>query len=105
MTQLQYSTGSFRASRVQTQTSPQQRLFGIAFAISMEAALVYALLMALGYVDAPKPPSVLKIVNVAPQPKSDDPIPPPTQIFEPPPLAIDAPVVTLDYIPPVPPIT
>ena len=45
MTQLQYSTGSFRTSRAQTQTSPQQRLVGIAFAVTVEAVLVYTLLL------------------------------------------------------------
>ena len=104
MTELQYSTGSFRASRVQTQTSPQQRLVGIAFAVTMEAALVYALLMTLGYVDVPKPPSPFTVVNVAPVPETKEiPVPPP-QVFEaPPPVAVITPVIELTYQPPVPP--
>jgi len=106
MTQLQYSTGSFRASRAQTQTSPQQRIFGIAFAVTMEAVIVYTLMVALGY--APAPPAIpgdLIVVNVAPASKDDVTPPPPTQTFDPPPLVIDAPVVTLDYTPPVQPRT
>jgi hypothetical protein len=53
MTQLQYSTGSFRGSRAELKTSPQQRLFGIAFAVTIEAAIVYALLVTLEFVEAP----------------------------------------------------
>src|SRR6186713_1215997 len=90
MTQLQYSTGSFRASRAQTQTSPQQRIFGIAFAVTMEAVIVYTLMVALGY--APAPPAIpgdLIVVNVAPASKDDVTPPPPTQTFDPPPLVID----------------
>jgi protein TonB len=103
MTQLQYSTGSFRASRVQTQTSPQQRLFGIAFAVTMEAALVYTLLMALGYVDVPKPPPPFTLVNVVPVPKTDEvPVPPPQVFTAPPPVEVITPVIDLTYQPPVP---
>jgi len=106
MTQLQYSTGSFRASRAQTQTSPQQRIFGIAFAVTVEAALVYTLLVALDFVKAPPlNPKPLEWFNVAPVEKNNTPPPPPTQTFDPPPLVIDAPVVTLDYTPPVQPRT
>ena len=108
MTQLQYSTGSFRGPRAEIQTSPQQRLFGIAFAISMEAALVYALLVTLGYVEAPKPPSPFTVVNVAPIPDEPQiPVPPP-QIFDAPPVQPPIPPeVVLIYTPPVPatPIT
>jgi protein TonB len=103
MTQLQYSTGSFRASRAQPQTSPQQRLFGIAFAVTMEAALVYVLMVALGYAPAPPPiPGDLIVVNVPPVSKPNDPPPPQAQIFEPPPTPINAPIVELIYTPPVP---
>jgi len=100
MTQLQYSTGSFRVSRLQAAHSPQQRLFGHAFAVTMEAAIVYALLVTLGYVEAPKPPSILTLVNVAPIPKTNNPPPPPAQIFDPPPVNVIAPVVELTYTPP-----
>jgi hypothetical protein len=103
MTQLQYSTGSFRASRARPQTSPQQRLFGIAFAVTMEAALVYVLMVALGYAPAPPPiPGDLIVVNVPPVSKPNDPPPPQAQIFEPPPTLISAPIVELIYTPPVP---
>jgi protein TonB len=103
MTQLQYSTGSFRHSRAAAQTTPQQRAFGLAFAVTMEAAIVYALMVALGY--APAPPVIpgdLIVVNVPPPSKPTDPPPPQAQIFEPPPAVIVAPVVTLTYTPPVP---
>src|SRR5262245_12350819 len=73
MTELQYSTGSFRVSRARTVHSPQQRVFGIAFAIAMEAAIIYALLVALGYAPAPpKVPGDLIVVNVPPPAKPTD---------------------------------
>lgn len=106
MTQLQYSTGSFRGSRAEIQTSPQQRLFGIAFAVTMEAAIVYALLMALGY--APAPPAIpgdLIVVNVPPPSKIDTTPPPPVQTFDPPPVVVVPPEITLIYTPPVQPTT
>jgi len=106
MTQLQYSTGSFRRSRAEIQTSPQQRLFGVAFAVTMEAAIVYALLMALGY--APAPPAIpgdLIVVNVAPPSKVDNTPPPPVQTFDPPPVVVVPPEITLIYTPPVQPTT
>ena len=104
MTQLQYSTGSFRFSHPRTTYSPQQRLFGIAFAIAIEAGIIYALLVTLGYVEAPLARPPLTIVNVAPLPADPDiPLPPP-QTFEPPPvLPPIAPVVELTYVPPTPP--
>ena len=105
MTQLQYSTGSFRASRAQVQTSPQQRLFGIGFAVTMEAALIYTLMVALGY--APAPPAIpgdLIVVNVAPVEKNNPP-PPPSQTFDPPKVEFVPPVVELIYTPPVQPRT
>jgi len=101
MNQLQYSTGSFRVSRERATHTPQQRLFGIAFAVTMEAAIVYALLVALGY--APAPPAVpddLIIVNVPP-PKDIDKIPPPPPVtIEAPPVEVINPVVELIYTPP-----
>ena len=104
MTQLQYSTGSFRGSRAQTQISPQQRLFGIAFAVTMEVGIVYALLVTLGYVDVPKPPTPFTVVNVAPVPDNPDiPVPPP-QTFDPPVVETITPVIELTYTPP-PPVT
>jgi protein TonB len=104
MTQLQYSTGSFRGSRAHIQTSPQQRLFGIAFAVTIEVGIVYALLVTLGYVEAPKPPTPFTVVNVAPIPDNPDiPVPPP-QIFEPPVVETITPVIELTYDPP-PPVT
>jgi protein TonB len=102
MTELQYATGSFRVSRARTAHSPQQRLFGIVFAVAIEMGIVYALLVTLGYVEAPKPPSVLQIVNVAPIPKNNDPPPPPVQTFDPPPVVVVAPEVQLAYTPPPP---
>jgi periplasmic protein TonB len=104
MTQLQYSTGSFRGSRVQTQTSPQQRLFGLAFAVTMEAAIVYALLVTLGYVEAPSARPPMTVVNVAPVENQPDLPAPPPQTFEPPVVEPITPVITLTYEPP-PPIT
>jgi protein TonB len=105
MTPLQYSTGSFRVSRHRTIHSPQQRAFGIVFAVLMEAAIVYALLVTLGYVEAPLPPSRFTVVNVAPV-NDDPPIPvPPPQTFDPPPVVQPVtPVIQLTYDPP-PPVT
>jgi protein TonB len=104
MTQLQYSTGSFRGSRAEIKTSPQQRLFGLAFAVTMEAAIVYALLVTLGYVEAPSVRPPMTVVNVAPVENQPDlPLPPP-QTFEPPVVEPITPVITLTYEPP-PPIT
>jgi protein TonB len=106
MTQLQYSTGSFRGSRAEIQTSPQQRLFGIAFAVTMEAAIIYALLVALGY--APAPPvqrGPLEVFNVRLPEKIEVPLPPP-QTFEPPQVVtVVPPEVVLTYTPPAPPTT
>jgi len=103
MTQLQYSTGSFRVSRARTTHTPQQRLFGVAFAVAMEASIVYALLVTLGYVEAPIARPPFTVVNVAPLPNEPEtPLPPP-QTFDPPPVeqAI-TPVVELTYVPPTP---
>ena len=105
MSDVQFSTGSFRVSRAPTTHTPQQRAFGLVFAVTMEAAIVYALLATLGYVEAPKPPSVLQIINLAPPPKPTDLPPPPAQIFEPPVVATVPPEVVLTYTPPIPPTT
>jgi protein TonB len=106
MTQLQYSTGSFRHARTKAETSPQQRLFGIAFAVTMEAAIIYALLVALGYAPAPPPiPGDLIVVNVPPPSKIDNTPPPPAQTFDPPPVVVVPPEITLIYAPPVPTTT
>jgi periplasmic protein TonB len=100
---LQYSTGSFRVSRERTTHTPQQRLFGLAFAVAMEASIVYALLVTLGYVEAPKITPPLTIVNVAPLPANPDLPPPPPQTFEPPRVeTVITPVVDLTYTPPTP---
>jgi hypothetical protein len=48
MTQLAQTTGVFRISHPRTTYTPQQRAFGIAFAIAMEAGIVYAMLVTLG---------------------------------------------------------
>lgn len=104
MTEFQYSTGSFRVSRARTTYTPQQRAVGLAFAVAMEAAIVYALLMTLGYVEPPTIPGRIQVVNVAPLP--DDPkVPlPPPQTFDPPLVeTIITPVVELTYTPPTPP--
>ena len=104
MNQLQYSTGSFRVSRERTTHTPQQRAVGLAFALVMEASIVYVLLMTLGYVEAPKIPSRMQIVNIAPLPKNPDIPPPPPQIFDPPKVeTVITPVVELTYTPPTPP--
>lgn len=106
MTQLQYSTGSFRGPRAEMQTSPQQRLFGIAFAVTMEAALVYALLVALGY--APAPPmqrGPLEVFNVRLPEKVDVPLPPPQTFDLPQVVTVVPPEVVLTYTPPAPPTT
>ena len=101
MTQLQYTTGSFRVSRVQAAHSPQQRVFGIVFALAVEGALIYALLVTLGYVEAPELRPPMTVVNVAPLPsKPEEPVPPP-QTFAPPPVErVITPVIELNYVPP-----
>jgi protein TonB len=106
MTELQYSTGSFRVSRARTVHSPQQRMFGIAFAVAMEVGIVYALLVTLDFVDAPKLPTPFTVVNVAPAPDEQViPVPPP-QIFDAPPVQPPIPPeVVLTYTPPTPPTT
>ncbi len=104
MTELQYSTGSFRVSRARTTHTPQQRAVGLVFAVAMEASIVYALLVTLGWVEAPKIMPPMSLVNVAPLPKTPDTPPPPPQIFDPPPVAAPiVPLVELTYAPPVPP--
>ncbi len=106
MTQLQYSTGSFRHARADVETSPQQRLFGIAFAVTMEAAIVYALLVALGY--APAPPmqrGPIEVFNVRLPEKIDIPLPPPQTFDAPPVVTPIPPEVVLIYTPPVQPTT
>ena len=103
MTDFQYSTGSFRVSRARTAHTPQQRAFGLAFAVAMEASIVYALLMTLGYVEPPKIPGRIQVVNIAPLPDNPEvPLPPP-QTFEAPPVETITPVVELTYTPPTPP--
>jgi len=103
MTELQYSPGLFRVSRARTAHSPQQRLFGIAFAIAMEVGIVAALLLTLRYVDAPDIRPDITIVNVPPLPDEPQiPVPPP-QIFDAPPLQQPIiPEVVLTYTPPTP---
>jgi periplasmic protein TonB len=103
MTQLAHSTGLFRVSRTHTPHTAEQRIFGIVFAIAMEAGIVYALLVALGYVETPTLRPPLTVVNVAPLPKdATDPLPPP-QIFEPPVVQPTiTPVIELTYVPPIP---
>jgi periplasmic protein TonB len=102
MTELQYSTGSFRVSRARAAHSPQQRVFGIAFAVAMEVGIVATLLLTLGYIKVPPQPDRIHIFNV-PRPKNIDNIPPPpTQTFDPPPVVFIPPVVTLTYEPPPP---
>jgi protein TonB len=105
MTQLAHTNGALRFSPQPRSTyTPQQRAFGIAFALSMEAAIVYVLLVTLGYVDVPLARPPLTIVNVAQLPQNQDVPPPPPQTFEPPPLVPPiAPVVELTYVPPTPP--
>jgi protein TonB len=101
MDQLQYSTGSFRVSRERTTHTPQQRAVGLAFAVAMEASIVYALLVTLGWVEAPKITPPMTVVNVAPLPDRPDVPPPPPQTFDPPPVAAPiTPVVELTYTPP-----
>ena len=103
MTQLAQTTGAFRFSHGHSTYTPQQRAFGIAFALTMEAALIYTMLITLGYVDVPLARPPLTIVNVAPLPNDEQVPPPPPQTFEPPPLVQPiAPVVELTYVPPPP---
>ena len=103
MTELQYSTGSFRISRARTANTPQQRLFGIAFAVAMEVGIVAALVFTLQYVDAPVLRPDITVVKVPPLPDEPKiPIPPP-EIFTAPPLQTPIPPeVVLTYTPPTP---
>ena len=101
MTEFQYSTGSFRVSRARTTHTPQQRMFGLVFAVAMEGAIIYALLVALGV--APAPPMVpdnLIVVNLRPPEKIDNTPPPPPVTIEAPPVEVINPVVELTYTPP-----
>jgi protein TonB len=103
MTQLQYSTGAFRVTQPRSTYTPQQRAVGIVFAIAMEAGIIYAMLVTLGYVEAPLARPPLTIVNVAPLPENNEIPPPPPQTFEPPPVVPPvAPIVELTYVPPQP---
>lgn len=103
MTEFQYSTGSFRVSRARTTHTPQQRAFGLAFAVAMEGAIIYALLVTLGFAPAPQVvPDNLIIVNVPPPENIDNIPPPPPVTIEAPPVEVINPVVELTYTPPTP---
>jgi len=101
MNQLQYNTGAFRPARARSTQTPQQRAIGIIFAATVEAAIVYALMVSLGHRDAPP---VLPPFNgyIIPDDKIvSDPPPPAAPTFEPPPITDPiAPIVELDYVPP-----
>ena len=101
MNQLQYNTGAFRAPRTRETHSKKVRAFGIVFSVVMEGAIIYALLVNLGF--APAPP-VLHHTEVTFFPDVtvvDEVSPPPAPIITPPAIP-DAfvPTVTLDYVPP-----
>lgn len=105
MSDVQFSTGSFRVSRAPITRSPQQRVFGLAFAVTMEAAIIYALVVALGYGPAPPiPRGPLEVFNVRLPEKIDVP-PPPPQTFDPPEVKPITPEVVLTYTPPIPQTT
>jgi TonB family protein len=99
MTHLQYSTGSFRVTHSRTTHTPQQRAFGIAFALLMEAGIVYALLVTLGWVEAPLARPPLTIVQVAPL-RSNPEVATPPLTFAPPVVPAITPVIELTYVPP-----
>ena len=102
MSDVQYSTGSFRVSRAPTTRSPQQRVFGLVFAVTMEAAIIYALVVALGYGPAPPiPRGPIEVFNVRLPEKIEVPLPPP-QTFDPPVVTPITPDVVLTYTPPPP---
>ncbi len=104
MNQFQYSTGSFRVSRARTTHTPQQRCFGLAFAVAMEAAIVYALLMTLGYVEAPKIPRPVSGRQRCPASgQSGGPSAAAANIRRRPVETVITPVVELTYTPPTPP--
>jgi len=102
MNQLQYNTGAFRHARAQSTHSPQQRIFGIIFAATVEVGIVYALMVSLGVAPPPRIPKDLVVVNVPALPsKPEDPIAAPPPI-EKPPVEITIPQdIQLVYVPPV----
>ena len=101
MTPLEYSTGSFRSAHARTAQTPQQRAFGMAFAIAIEVGIVAALVLTLEYVKAPPlNPPPLQFYNIAPPDKIDNTPPPPQQVFDPPQVDVITPVIELTYTPP-----
>lgn len=100
MSQLSYNTSAFRSAPTRENQSTEQKVLGIAFAVTVEAAIIYALLLSLGYVKTPPVIHDLTVVNIRPQ-EIDRRIPPPAApIFAPPTVTLVNPVVDLTYDPP-----
>jgi periplasmic protein TonB len=99
--QLSYNTGAFRAPRTRDPNTKEQRIFGVVFAFTVEAAIIYILLSSLGVVPKAFIPPPLTIVDIK-TPEVDPTVPPP------PPPTFQAPTITpevvpaimLDYVPP-----
>lgn len=94
MNQLSYNTGAFRAPRTRDTHTKEQRVFGVVFAFTVEAAIIYILLTSLGVVPKAFIPPPLTIVDIK-TPEVDHTVPPP------PPPRFDAPAVTRDVVPTV----
>ena len=104
MNQLQYhNTGAFRSARAPNTQTPQQRVFGIIFAATVEVAIIYALLLNIGVVQAPRAPTITTATLIPNDKEIEKPPVPPAPIIETPPITQTiAPVVDLQYVPPQP---
>jgi periplasmic protein TonB len=97
---LSYNTGAFPSAYSREDRITGQRIVGIAFAVSVEAAIVLALLLSLQRVRKPDLPVDLTVINV-PAEQVERSVPPPAApVFEAPRVAPVEPVVTLTYAPP-----
>jgi protein TonB len=100
MNQLQYNNGAFRSARARNTQTPQQRVFGIIFAATVEVAIIYALLLNMGVVKAPRAPTVTTATLIPDDKEIEKPPVPPTPIIETPPIVQTiAPVIDLQYVP------
>jgi protein TonB len=99
--QLSYNTGAFRAPHTREPQTKEQKIFGLAFALTVEAAIVYALLATLGVAPAPTVPGIIHGTVILEPPTTVDPPPPPPPNFEAPAVTTPVePTITLDYVPP-----
>lgn len=100
MNQLSYNTGALRAPHTCETQTKEQKIFGLAFAVAMEAAIIYALLASLGYAPKPAIPPIMTGTLIPDETRTADPPPPPPPVFQAPVAIPLEPVVTLTYVPP-----